>query len=293
MKNLRQLLLILAATLSIGGLQTTSAHAAEPAAVAMTTDVQGTAWLIDGGKQSKLGLMSYLPNGAKLRLDKNARIAITYFTVSREFTLSGPVEAVVETDTLRSQNGAAPISRNLDQNQVAAGKKFTTQQRERQALATFEMKAFGNLQLLQPVNTKLLGAPTELSWQAIPNVKTYRLTLSNAQGKTLHTAQTDTASLRLPENLKLKAGKTYTWAIEATSTDGQKQSASAEFSLLDEATTRNLSTRKPASNASFSERLLYATMLENAGASLAASTYWKALANERPEDETLQQLSNR
>lgn len=269
--------------------------AAEPVPVAMTTDVQGTVWLVDGGKQTKLGLMAYLPSGASLRLDPGAKASITYFSVSREFSVGGPAQVTVETDRLRPISGSAPAVRNLNQNQVSAGQQFTAKQRERQTVATFEMKAFvpGSLQLRQPVDTHLLGAPEEFSWRPVLGAKTYRFKLADAKGNPLHSAEVATRNLRLPDSVALKPGATYSWSVEAYDASGPMQNASADFSLLDETRAKALSRQRPAATASFSERLLYASQLENAGLKLEALGYWKALASERPGDEMLQELVNR
>lgn len=269
--------------------------AAEPAPVAMTTDIQGTVWLMEGGKQTRLGLMAYLVSGAHLRLDTGAKASITYFAVPREFVLSGPTQAVLEAERLRTVSGATPTMRNLDQNQVTAGQQFTARQRERQTVATFEMKAFmpGSLQLRQPVDTRLLAAPEEFSWRPVLGAKTYSFKLMDAKGKLLHSAEGAARNLRLPDSVKLMPGEAYSWSVEAQDATGPLQSASADFSLLDEATARTLSGQRPGADASFSERLLYASQLENAGLKLAALAYWKALASERPDDEMLQELGNR
>lgn len=271
------------------------ATAAEPAPVAMTTDVQGAAWLVEGGKQSRLGLLQYLPAGASLRLDAGARVAITYFAVPREFTLGGPAQAVVDAERLRGISGATPATKNLDRNQVAAGQKFSARQRERQAVATFEMKAFepGSLQLRQPVDTRLLGDPEEFSWRPLLGAKTYRFSLADANGQVLYSAAGAARSLRLPASVKLQPGLSYSWSVEAQGSSGLLQSASAGFSLLDAASARAIAAQQPAADASFSERLLYASLLEDAGLKLAATAYWKTLASERPDDELLQELGNR
>lgn len=276
-------------------LQSSPAVAAEPAPVAMTTDVQGVAWLMEGGKQTRLGLMNYLVTGANLRLDAGARVAITYFAVPREFTLSGPAQAVLEADRPRVVSGPALAMKSLDQNQVMAGQKFSAKQRERQTVATFEMKAFvpGSLQLRQPVDTRLLGAPEEFSWRPMLGAKIYRFTLSDAEGKLLYDATSEARSLRLPDSVKLQPGRPYSWSVESQGSSGLVQSASAGFSLLDEASANAIAAQRPAPGANFSERLLYASLLEEAGLKLAALAYWKALANERPDDEMLQELGNR
>ena len=269
--------------------------AAEPAPVAMTTDMLGTAWLVENGKQTRLGLMTYLSPGAKLQLDVGARVAITYFATPREFTLNGPGQAVVEAEAVRTLSGPAPAAKQLDQNQVAAGQKFSARQRERQAVATFEMKSFepGSLQLRKPVDTRLLAAPEEFSWRPVFGAKTYRFRLSDASGQVLYEVTGDARTQRLPDTVILRMGQAYLWSVEALGSSGLTQSASAGFSLLDEAEARAINAKRPAVDASFSERLLYASLLENAGLKLAATTFWKGLASERPEDDMLRELSNR
>jgi len=288
-------LLLLTAFIVFTSATRVAAAEAEAAPVAMTTDVQGAAWLIEGSKKSKFGLMAYLGSGATLRLEAGARISVTYFAMPREFSLSGPAQAIIEAERLRTVNGAAPVMRNLDQNKVAAGQQFTAKQRERQTVATFEMKAFvpGTLQLRQPVDTRLLGAPEEFSWRPLLGAKSYRFQLMDAQGRLLYSAESTVRNLRLPESVKLQPGQSYSWTVEAQGAAGEPQNANAGFSLVDTATAGTLEAQRPLATAGFSERLLYASLLENAGLKVAAQTWWKALASERPEDEMLQELANR
>lgn len=269
-----------------------AAHADEP--IAMTTDVQGKAWIVEGSKQTPLGIMAYLPSGAKLRLDKGAHVAVTYFAQPREFSLNGPLQATLENTQVRSEGNTGSTSRrNLDPGQSAASQQFSARQRDQQALATFEMKAIGTLQLHQPNDTKLLERPSEFTWQAMANVKRYAFTLRSADGIMLYQGSSNTPQIRLPAQVKLQAGQGYRWTVEAIDDHGGTQSASTDFTLLDEATRKTLEQRKPAAQASFSERLIYATMLDNAGVTQAANVYWKELAKERPQDETLRQLGAR
>lgn len=272
-----------------------SASAAEPVPVAMTTDVQGAAWLVESGKQTRLGLMNYLPTGVTLRLEAGARVAVTFFSVPHEYVLSGPAQSVVEAERLRVVSGAAPTMKSLDQKQVAAGQKVSARQRERVTVATFEMKAFqpASLQLRQPVDTRLLGAPAEFSWRPLLGAKSYRFKLLDADGKLLFSTELAARNLRLPDSVKFENGKAYSWSIEAQAPSGLVQSASSGFSLLDEVSMRGIVAQRPKSEASFSERLLYASLLEESGLKLDALTYWQALAKERPDDETLQDLGNR
>ncbi|MBP9712493.1 MAG: hypothetical protein KBD60_02240 [Sterolibacterium sp.] len=282
--------------LSIGlltSLTSLPAQASEP--IAMTTDVQGKAWIVVGDQQTPLGVMAYLPSGAKLRLDKGARVAVTYFAQPREYTLNGPLQASVEANQPRSESGGNSniIRRSLDPAQNTATQQYSARQRDHQALATFEMKALGTLQLRQPADTKLIDRPAAFTWQALASAKRYTFTLRDAEGVTLYQGESTTPQMLLPARIKLTAGQNYRWTVEAVDPGGERQSASTEFSLLDSTTRKSLEQRKPGANASFSDRLIYATMLDNAGATQEANVYWKTLAKERPQDETLQQLGAR
>lgn len=291
MKNILLAWSVVIVTLS--GLPIPITSATELAPIAMTTDVQGTAWLMENGKQTRLGLMIYLTPGTKLNLDAGARVAITFFATPNEFMLKGPTQAVVESERVRALSGSAPSVKNLDQNQVAAGQKFSARQRERQAVASFEMKSFepGSLQLRKPVDTRLLASPEEFSWRPVFGAKSYRFRLSDASGQVLHEVTSEARTQRLPDTVVLQMGQAYSWSVEALGSSGLTQSASAGFSLLDETEARAITAKQPAVDASFSERLLYASLLENAGLKLAATTYWKGLANERPDDDMLRELS--
>src|SRR5262249_20429166 len=123
--------------------------------------------------------------------------------------------------------------------------------------------------------------------------KSYNFSLADAKSQVLYSATSNVRNLRLPDNIKLPAGQSYTWSVTAQGASGLLQSASASFSLLDEASARAIAAQRPAADASFSERLLYASLLDNAGLKLAATAYWHALASERPGDETLEELANR
>ena len=54
-------------------------------AVAMVTDLQGPARLVDEGRQRPLALLEYLRPGHEVRLGKNARVTLIYFQSGTQY----------------------------------------------------------------------------------------------------------------------------------------------------------------------------------------------------------------
>ena len=114
-----------------------AAAAAEP--VAMVTDLKGSVTQ-SAQKAERLALLSYLEPGARLRLDAGASLVITYFARATQVALAGPAEALVEAGGVRMLSGAPPQIRSLDAASAGAAKKFEPLQRDRLAMATFQMR---------------------------------------------------------------------------------------------------------------------------------------------------------
>ena len=58
-------------------------------AVAMVTDLQGPARLVEEGRQRPLALLEYLRPGHEVRLGKNARVTLIYFQSGTQYVAGG------------------------------------------------------------------------------------------------------------------------------------------------------------------------------------------------------------
>ena len=257
------------------------------APVAMVTDLQGTSTLAKD--RAKLGLMAYIEPGSEIQVEANARLTLTYLAKPLEQTFSGPAKIVVQADKTEVLQGGAGRSRRLDPEKASAAKKFEPAARERMTQATFVMRsASPKLELFGPVDTRIASTTPEFSWKAVKDATRYRISLMDESGSLLgeHTVGANTWKPQGKE--ALSHGKSYRWKVEAALASGQSDAAQAQFSVLDKASAAKLARHKPNAKAPFSERLLYAALLENEGLKYEAAVEWRALAAERPGDLTLQ-----
>ncbi len=259
-----------------------SSAIAQAAPVAMVTDLQGAG--ASAGK-TKLTLMAYLEPGIEIELAPATKLTLTYFAKAVEETFTGPAKIRLATDKAEVLQGAAAQVRRLDAERVAAAKKFESAARERMAVATFVMRsAPAGIALLGPSDTKLAVTRPEFAWQPYQGERDYKLTLMDATGKVLQERAVQGTSWTPQEALQY--GRSYQWKVARAA--GGTESSPASFALVDEGSAARIARQKPAADAPFSERLLYAAELETEGLKYEALRQWRALAAERPQEAVLQ-----
>lgn len=263
-------------------------------AVAMVTDVKGQVTSNVQGNSEKLGLLSYLSPNAELRLESGARVVVTYFSKPQECVFVGPARVRIAPDGPIVLSGGAAEMRKLGQQQAGAAKRFSSMQRERLVQATFEMRALkAGVRLLGPVETPVLDSEPEFLWSGPSNAGRYHFTLFAQDGRVLQDLQLPEAHLKLSGASPLARGQGYSWKVEATLPSGETLAASGRFSVLDESAAQRLLAARPAPGAEFSVRVLYAALLEAEGLKHDAAQAWQALAQERPDDPSLQERATR
>ncbi len=259
------------------------------APVAMVTDMHGASAMTQKDK-AKLTLMAYIEPGTEIQVEPGAKLTLTYFARAQEQTFSGPAKIRVQADKVEVLQGASGSSRKLDPDNVSAAKQFEPAARDRMTAGAFVMRsASPRLALVGPVETRLSMAVPEFSWSASKDVSEFKLTLMDGQGKVLREASVSGDSWKPAEALQY--GRDYQWKVETAGGSAQSESAQAGFSLIGEASAKRLAKHRPGKDASFSERLLFAAQLDNAGLKYEAMQQWRLLAAERPEDAVLQKLA--
>jgi hypothetical protein len=257
------------------------------APVAMVTDLQGAATLAKD--KSRLGLMAYVEPGTEVMLGANAKLTLTFLTRPLEQTFSGPAKIVVQTDRIEVLQGGAGQSRKLDPEKVTVAAKFEPAARDRMAQATFVMRSTSpRLELIGPAATKVSTTTPEFSWKALKDASGYKISLLDDAGKLLREHKVSVNTWTPHGSEALAPGKSYQWKVEATLASALTNTAQAQFSVLDKAAAKRIAKRKPAAHAPFSERLLYAALLENEGLKHDAAPLWRSLAAERPDEAALQ-----
>ena len=265
---LRTFLLI--ATLAAG----TSSFAAE--SVAFVTNLKGEV-AIDGG--SRPLLMSELGKGQKVSVGRDATLSVMFIQSGKEYVLKGPGEFAVGEREMTVGSGMPPSSREtawrasgdvlvkVAQTQSASIRMRSMAPAKPVAPMRLEFPVRGAVSTLQPVLRWVAGesmAPAEVT--VVP---------AGAQDKPVVKAKSTGTTLKVPARLKPDAE--YTWSVTVAGTEIGK----ASFRTLPAASIDKAEKRRPSDKAEFSDRALYALLLQELGATQEAAELWGRLAQER------------
>lgn len=262
-------------------------------AALIVTDVKGSVTLTEDGKSRPALLLTYLRPGSSLRLAPNAVVVLTHTAKPLEETLTGPAEAAVTAEGIRVAKGAKAAARALDGNRVEAANKFQAVQRDKVGMASVVMRSIQpRITLEGPSNTRISTVKPVLRWRSTPGMPGFRVKVSE-KGGAVHFEESINGTAADLSKAPLKYGSAYEWQVEASPSSGGSAAAKGEFIVLDAAGAQRIASLRPASSAPFSERLLFAAQLEAEGLSYEAASEWRALSQERPDDDNLRRWARR
>ncbi|OGQ85462.1 MAG: hypothetical protein A2512_00470 [Deltaproteobacteria bacterium RIFOXYD12_FULL_56_24] len=261
------------------------AMAAEP--VAMVTDVKGAARLKQNSQTKSLAVLTYLAPDSEIELDKGAHVVMTYFSQSAEYTFKGPAHIAIQTDSAKAITGTGEL-RKLANEKSAPVKKFI--QTARVTQATIAMRSLPTIKphLQSPLDSKISSVTPTFRWKAIEDTAKYQLTLTNSIDAAPYDVSVETNSWQVPGASALKRGIPYSWKVTAIMKSGESYSSNkSSFTIAHENEIKSIEARRPAADASFSDRVVYAVYLETEGFYDAARGQWQELSKERPDDANL------
>lgn len=250
------------------------ALAAEP--VAFVTNVKGDV-AVDGARAA---VLAELARGQKLALAKEALASVMYIASGKEYMLKGPAEFVVQQTEVAGTGPMPPVTRNTEwrasgktlvqvaQTSAASVRMRSAAPPKSEPAATLVFPTEGSIASLQPAfqwHAKDAKAPAEFALMIV------------GQADPVHKAKVTGGTYKLPA--KLKPETEYAWIVTA----GGQELGSAKFHTLPAEALQRIEARRPSSRAEFSDRLLFALMLQEMGARQEAKESWAALAKERPD----------
>lgn len=256
----------------------------------LITELTGNATTGEQKPVTFVTFLSEVRNGQDFELTSGARAVAVDLASGREYVANGPGKFRVDEGGVRAVSGGTVKVRALSASNLPEVKVVVA----RVSQAALLMRSlFKPLNILSSANTAVLTPTPTLSWTAVDGASAYKVRLSDSTGNTLINEQTQVNSLVIPVSAGLTSGRNYLWTVEAVDENGplSGSAASAQFSVAPPETVRLLKSIAPQSGASFSDRVLYAAQLQEAGAIEDARTIWKSLANERPDDSILKKLA--
>ncbi len=262
-------------------------------AVAMVTDLVGKGVIIEEGKEKPCEILSYLPPGAEIRIDQGAKLTLVYFKSSKEYSFSGKATIQINSGGPSVLSGSNPQSRSL-----ALVKKtgLSPSGKKGYRAATIVLRSMGimkKLRLITPKNTKILDARPLFRWEPLEKDIQYRFILTDESGRTVVETLVNDTAFQTPSQVHIKENVLYTWQVEARLASGSVYKSSADFTLLEKAKREKVKKLRPAANASFSERVVFAAALDQMDLRDEATRHWKVLSSERPNDPELKARAKR
>ena len=261
------------------------------AGVAMVTDLQGKATMAGEGRARDVTILAELEAGAHVQLAAGATLVALYLDAGDEYVFKGPASIVFKSAQPDVTSGAKPEKRSPS---LGKGGKDIRIKPVGMAQGAMVMRGFptgARIQLLNLHKTRTLESQPEFRWKELQPGAKYQIEITDDTGATVHEAQVDKTSFKLPASVRLKEGVPYTWEVSARLPDGRKYSSSADFAVAPADLRAQADALRPAGSAPLSSRIAYAAWLDQVELKDEARKYWKTLSAERPEDARLKQLA--
>ena len=265
--------------------------AAQAAGVAMVTDLQGKATVAADGRPRDVTILAELDAGAQVQLAAGATLVAMYLDAGVEYVFKGPAAIVFKAAQPEVTSGAKPEKRGSSLGKGGAPVRIKPVGVAQGAMVMRGFRTGARIQLLNLHKTKTLEAQPEFRWKEIQPGAKYHIEITDDTGRTVHEADLDAASFKLPASIPLKEGVAYTWEVSARLPDGRKYSSSADFAVAPADVRAQAESLRPAASAPLSTRVAYAAWLDQMELKDEARKYWKAASADRPDDPRLKALA--
>jgi len=253
--------------------------AAAAQGVAFVTNLRGEV-TVDGNVRPVV--LSELARGAKVSLGDDSAVSIMYTASGREFTLKGPGKYEVGDKEIATVSGAPASARNTEWR--ADGKVLTQVARTSSASVRMRSvakpKADTGPKLYFPTQGAVTTVQPAFRWTPPESkaISDFTLLVPGEEKPLLH-GKARGGVFKLPSRIKLKPDTEYVWVV---STDGQ-EIGTGKFRTLSPDAMKGVEKRRPSEKADFSDHVLFALYLQEAGATQEAQELWARLARERPD----------
>ena len=242
--------------------------------IAFMTNVKGEV-SVDGARAAVLG---ELARGQKLALGKEAQASVMYIASGKEYILRGPSDYEVKDTELSATSGVPALTRATEWR--ASGKVLV--QVAQSSAASVRMRSIAPAKnppaerLIFPVQGTIATLQPTFRWTAPEAKAEFALSVVGHE-KPVHQARTQGNTYRVPA--KLKPETEYLWVV----TTAAGEMGTGMFRTLPAEAVQKIEKRRPADKAEFSDRLLFALLLQEAGAVQEAREAWAKLAEERAD----------
>ena len=253
--------------------------------VAFVTNLKGEV-SIDGA--ARPSLLAEIAKGQKIALAREAVLCVMYAASGKEYVLKGPGEFLVKDNEVAPANGIMPpLVRNTEWRTSSKTLESVAQT----SAASVRMRSIAVSRTAAPVmlfpsGGRIATLQPTLRWRADASPGSVEVAVYvPGEEKAVHAAIGADGSYRMP--VALKPDTDYVWTIAAS---GQEL-GSGRFRTLGAEALQKIETYRPRERSEFSDRVLFAVMLQELGAQQEAREMWMRLSQERGDLPELASLA--
>lgn len=255
--------------------------------VAIVTDSAGPVTFEAEGTSRTVEVLASLAAETRLEVAAEASLTLVYLDSGIEYQFVGPTKVVLQSEGPTATSGQPAVQRDLAVSRATDLKTFGKHSYTQTALVL--RGSVGSVSLVSPTQTAVSTTRPGFRWEAVEKARDYRFWLRAAGGELVHGGEFSETQIELPRSIELERGAHYVWGV-LPRVDGQLTYPSeSRFHVLDEASAAEVARYRVAEDASVTERILYAGLLEMHQLFDEAQAYWQSLAKERPDQPRLQE----
>jgi hypothetical protein len=252
--------------------------------IAFITNLKGEV-AVDGNPRP--ALLSELGKGQKISVGRESQASVMYIASGKEYALKGPGEYLLKDTEVAAASGMPPVTRNTEwrpTNKVLVQVAQTSAASVRMRSAAQPKPDVGP-KLLFPTEGAVSTLQPTFRWRRDDKDPVEFTLMVVGQEKAVHVVKVNALSYRVPA--KLKPDTEYAWVLAS----GGNEIGMGKFRTLPAEGVQRAERAKPAERAEFSDRVLYALMLHEMGATQEARESWARLAQERSDLPELSALA--
>ena len=261
-----------------------SAWAAE--GVAFITNMKGDV-VVDGAPRPLL--MSELAKGQKIAVGRDALLSVMFIQSGKEYLLKGPGEYAVGEREVTAGSGMPPATRETG---WRASSEVLVRVSQSSA-ASIRMRSLAppkteeKPKLLYPTQGAITSLQPTFRWVVADPKLAADFTLFAVGNEEKALSKGKSAAGSFKPATRLHPDTEYAWTIAVAGTEIGK----GRFRTLPADAIQQVEKRKPAEKSDFSDRLNFALMLQDLGATQEAREAWGRLAEERADLPELSALA--
>lgn len=237
-----------------------------------------------------VSILDNLQAGAVLKISKDATLSMVYINNSQEYTFNQPSTIKIEQNNPITTKGKMPKSRSLLVNN-GQNLKIKPVNIDYMMVVMRSAKQKAKLKFITLDGTKTAEKHPTFRWKPIKGGVSYHFELIDEEGSSMLDTWVKDTTLKLPPHINLKSGNTYSWEVGVELANGKEYSNFADFAVISETEKAQMKALKPGKKATFSQRVIYASWLEQKNLQDEAKTIWKLLSKERKAQPHLSKLA--